>query len=157
LRLFFETSGHHVVDGYLQVFQAGAIETLDALGGQQVPVGYEAAERAGGTDAAEDGVQVWMEQGLPAGEGHDGCTQLGQLVDAAEQGLQRHRLRDRVELVAVGASQVAAPHGDEMRQDGMVRREQTLGDHLPLAEAAMHRVDLAPGSDGICGHVQSGY
>ena len=40
-----------------------------------------------------------------------------------------------VELVAVGARQVAAAHGNDVRQDGMAGRGQPLGDHLKLARA----------------------
>ena len=49
-----------------------------------------------------------------------------------------------VVLVAVGAGEIAAPHGNDVRQDGMVGGRQPLGDHQPLARAAMHRVPSTP-------------
>src|SRR5947209_14031711 len=42
-------------------------------------------------------------------------------------------------LVAVGASQIAAPHGDNLRLHGMVGRGQAFHHHLEFAPASQDR------------------
>ena len=58
-------------------------------------------------------------------------------------------LGEVVKLVAVGASQIAAAHGNDVRQDRMVDGGQPLCNHLELARTAvngqhgaMHLFDL---------------
>ncbi len=43
----------------------------------------------------------------------------------------------RVELVAVGAGQVAAAHGDDVRHDDVVGIDQSMGDHSQLPHTAV--------------------
>ena len=63
--------------------------------------------------------------------------------------LDRDGLREIVVFVAVGAGQIAAADGNDVRQDGMVDGGQPLCNHLELARTAvngqhgaMHLFDL---------------
>ena len=57
-----------------------------------------------------------MEQRLAPAERDHGGAQRGQQVEPPQHERQRHGLRHRVVLVAVGAGQVAAPDGDDVDQ-----------------------------------------
>ena len=135
--------GHDVIDGDLQVLEPGAVEALDALGGEQVPIGDQAGDHAVAANARQDGVQVRVQQRLAAADGDDGGPKIGQAVQPLTHHLQRHRLGMVVVFVAVGARQIAAAHGNDVRHDGMVRGGQPLGDHPNLTDAP---VQAAPGS-----------
>ena len=87
---------------------------------QQVSVGDQAGDHAVLADAADDVVELRMQQRLAAADGDHGRAQLAQLVHAAEHGLERHRLGEIVVLVAVFAGQIAAAHGDDVRQQRMI-------------------------------------
>ena len=58
---------------------------------------------------------------------------VGQVVQPLRTSLERNGLREIVVLVAVGAGQVAAAHGNDVRQDGMVGGGQPLCNHPELA------------------------
>src|ERR1017187_8058988 len=124
-----------VVDGDLQMLQAGAIEALDPLGGQQVAVGDHAGDDAVAAYAGDQQVEIGVEQGLAAGDGDDGGAERRQVVQPGVHGVHRDGLGEIVELVAVGARQVAAAHGDDVRQNGVLGRGQPLADHLEFTRA----------------------
>ena len=64
------------------MLEAGAIQPLDPLGGQQVSVGDHAGDHAVRADVRDDLVEFGMQQRLAAADGDDGGAQLGQMVDA---------------------------------------------------------------------------
>ena len=86
--------------------------------------------------------QFHQRQGIPlqqrfaAAHGDDGGSQRGQPVDAPEHRLHRNRLRRRVVLVAVGACEIAAPRGDDMRHDRVLSRGQPAPDHPHFARTS---------------------
>ncbi len=86
-------------------------------------------------DAGDDQVEIGVQQRFAAGDGDDGGAERRQVVEARVHGVHRHGLGEIVVLVAVGAGQVAAAHGNHVRQDGMVGGGQPLGDHLEFARA----------------------
>ena len=92
----------------------GVVQLLDALGRQEVAVGDEPGHHAVTTDAADQVVEVGMEHRLAAAEGHHRGAELGQLVDAPDHRVGRHRRRDLVVLVAVAAVDVAAADRDDL-------------------------------------------
>src|SRR5262249_13204669 len=92
----------YVVDQDLNPFEPGAIEALNAVGSQQVPVGDEPGDDAPFHHLPDDVVQIRMEQGFAAADGDDRGPKLAQFVDAPEHRLSRHGLGKVVELVAVG-------------------------------------------------------
>jgi signal transduction histidine kinase len=110
-----------------------AVQPFDALRGEQIAVGDHARDHAVAADVRHDQVQIGMQQGLAAADGDDGSAQRGQHVEALAHGFERHRFGAIVVFVAVGAGQIAAAHGDDMRQDGMVRGNQSLVDHAQFA------------------------
>ena len=57
--------GVHVVDRNLQPLQAGAVEALNAVGGQQVTVGDKAGDDAALVHAVDDVVEVGCRSGSP--------------------------------------------------------------------------------------------
>ena len=61
----------------------------------------------------------------------------------ADRLIERYRLREVVEFVAVGAGEVAAAHGDDVRQHGVALGGQPFGDHPDLTGAAMEAVPRA--------------
>ena len=66
---------HDVVDADLQVVEPGAVQPLDALGGQQIAVGDHARDHAAAADVRDDLVQIGMQQRLAAADGDDGGAQ----------------------------------------------------------------------------------
>ena len=134
--------GLHVVNADLQVFEAGAIQALDAIGHQQVAVGDQAGEHAVLADARDDGVEFGMQQRLAAADGHRRGAHGAQPVNAPEHFLGRHRLREIVKFVAIRAGQIAAPYGNDVDQQRMAGRDEGLGELLQFAHPAMRRGDL---------------
>ena len=94
-------------------------------------------DHAVGADAADDVVEFGMHQRLAAGDGDDRGAQRAQLVDAAIHFVDRHGLREVVELVAVGAGKVAAAHGNDVRQQRMVGRGERADGHVRSAQIAV--------------------
>ena len=137
----------HIVDGDLQPLQPRAVQALNALGHQQVAVGNHAGNHAARADAPDNVVEIRVKQRLAAADGNDRRAQLRQLVDAPEHGLGRNRLREVVKLVAVLAGKIAAPHRDDVRQQRMVRRQESPGDHLRATQVALQR---APAASQFC-------
>ena len=131
--------GRNVVDADLEVVQPGTVQPLDAFGGEQIAIGDHARNHALAADVRNDLVQAGMQQRFAAADGDDGGTQCGQKVEALADGFERHRLGAIVVFVAVGAGQVAAPHGDDVGQDGMVRGDQAFRDHAQLAGPQVRR------------------
>ncbi len=130
--------GHDVVDRNLQVVEPGVVQALDAVGHQQISVGDHAGDHAAAADARDDQVQIGVEQRFAAADGDDVGAQIGQAVEPLVHGLDGHGLRDIVVFVAVAAGQVAAAHGNHVRQHGVIRRSQSLEDHAPFADAPVN-------------------
>src|SRR4051812_11543817 len=74
--------GLHVVDGYLQVVEAGSVERLDALDGQQISVGDESSDRADLANARDNALELRMQQWLAAGDGDEAYAEASEMVDA---------------------------------------------------------------------------
>ena len=150
---------HHVVDRDLQVFEAGAVQPLDPLRGEQVAIGDDGGDGAVTANGANDFVEVGVEQRFAAADGDDAGAQAGQHFDPAQHLGGGHGIGDFVVLVAVGAGEIAAPHGDDVRQDGVVLGFDGPGYHARLAHAALVGAELAgdgsfvgtlPGSSLLC-------
>ena len=73
------------------------------------------------------------------------------LIEPLVHGLQRNRLGEIVVLVAIGASQVAAAHGNDVRQNRMIGGGQAFIDHPQLARTAM---DPFPGASDLSGYIR---
>src|SRR5215472_5777527 len=112
--------GLDVIDGDLQVVQAGVIKLLDALRGEQIAVGDQPGDDAMRADAADDVVELRMKQSLAAADGDQRGAPRGQLVDAPVHLFDRHGIGEVIVLVAVGAGEIAPTHGDDVDLDGMV-------------------------------------
>ncbi len=137
-RLFFETSsGMRVVDADLQIFEAGAIQPLDALRHQQVTVGDHPGDDAVFADAPDDGVQIGMQQRLAAADGDDGGAHRAQQVDAAKHFLGGNGLGKIVEFIAIRAGKIAAARGNDVHQQRMPRGNHAFDDHAQFAQLAM--------------------
>ena len=128
--------GHHVVDGDLQVVEAGAVKPLNALDIEQVAVGDHAGDGAGAADAADDVVELGMGERLAAGDADHGGAEAAQVVDAAVHLVERDGLGNLVVLVAVAAGEVAEARGDDLRQDGVAGGSQGAGHHRVFADLA---------------------
>ena len=107
-------------------------------------------------NATDDLVEIGMEQRFAAAQRHDARAQSGQSIDAPKQVGGRNWRRVVVVLVAVRARQVAAPDGDEMGVDGLVREPECPDQHSDLAEAplrfsnTLHHSPLSHGSTTAC-------
>jgi hypothetical protein len=75
-----------------------------------------------------------VQQGFAAADDDQRGAEFGQAVDATMHFLDWHRRGNVVVLVAVGAGEIAAPHGDDMHLDGMVGGNEPLRDHLEFAK-----------------------
>ena len=86
-----------------------------------------------------------MQEGFAAGDGDDGCSEASEVVDTTEHLVDRHSVGVIVELVAVGAGEVAAAYGNDVGHIGMAgggeggadgaKLTELAGDRLPAAEA----------------------
>src|SRR5579864_7439752 len=123
------------------MFQPGPVQAQDAVRGQQVPVGDHARDHSSAANLANDQVQVGVQERLAAADSDDGSAQGGQSVDPLEHGLGGDGLGVVIVFVAVGAGKVAASHGNDVRQNGVVGREQALRNHAELAGAAIGALD----------------
>ena len=129
--------GLDVVDADLEKLEAGTVETLDAVGGEEIAVGDDSGDDAVVADAADDFVEIGMEERLASADGDDRGAERAQAIDAGLHFFERHGLGEVVELVAVRAGKVAAAHGDDVRQQRVFGREQRFGNHAPAAQGAM--------------------
>src|SRR5262245_36556731 len=59
-----------VVNADLKVIESGAVQSLYALGGQQVAVGDQRRDDVGASNTLDQGFQFWMKQGLAAAESY---------------------------------------------------------------------------------------
>src|SRR5581483_2930763 len=121
---------HDVVDRDLQPLQTGPAEALNPFNREQVSIGNEACDHSAIANAANDAVQLRMEQRLASADSDDRGAQVRQLVHTAVHILQRHGLGKVIELVAVLASEIAAAHRNEVRQQRMIGSEQSA-QHFP--------------------------
>ena len=67
-----------------------------------------------------------VQQGLPAADDDGARAQVGKFVQAPEHDFRRHRSGKIVILVAVDAGEVAAPYGNDVGQDRMLCRQESL-------------------------------
>jgi hypothetical protein len=66
------------------------------------------------------------------------------MVEAREQGVQRNGLGEIVELVAVGAGEIAPSHRDDVSEDGMIGGGQAFRNHADLPRTSMDRFPAPP-------------
>ncbi len=153
--LLRDVVGHDVVDGDLHVIESGLVQALDAIGHQEVAVGDHAGDGAGFADAGDDVVEVGVQQRLSAGDGDDGGSEAAEVVDAAEHFVERYGVGEVVEFVAIGAGEIAAAHGDDVRHVGVVGRAEGVADGADLAGLAAHGEPSPPERHGA-GHGRQG-
>ena len=142
--------GLDVVDGNLQVVQAGAVQVLDALRRQQVAVGNHARQNAVPANAADNFFQMRVQQRLASADGNDRGAERRQQIDAVEHLFQRDGLGEIVKLVAVSAGKIAAADGNQVRQDRVALGGKPLGNHAPLAQARVHESKFSPQGEVHC-------
>ena len=82
-------------------------------------------------------IEFGVQQRLAPAKGDDRCAQSRQLVNAGLHHIHGNRLGEIVVLVAIGTGEIAAANRNDMRQDGVVRRGHSFGDHLEFADAAL--------------------
>ena len=71
------------------------------------------------------------------------------LVDAAEHLLQRNGLGKIVELVAIGAGEIAAANGNQVRENNVIGTSEAPSNHPPLADAGVPETNCAAQHDAI--------
>jgi len=144
-RLLRDIIRHDVVDGNLHVVEASFVQPLDPVGHQEVAIGNHAGDRAGLANLADDIVQLRVQQRLAAGDGNNGGAKPPEVVDAALHLFDVHGIGDVVELVAVRAGEVAAPHGHDVRHVRVRRGGDRRGDRPDLPHLAGGRDKAAAG------------
>ena len=128
--------------------QAGAVKSFNPLDIEQIAVGDHAGDGAGAAHAADDVVEIGVGERLAARDADHGGSQASQVVDAPVHFLERHRRRNLVVLVAVGAGEVAEPHGTICARTGWpveASARPTIANSRALRAAAIMRprsVDL---------------
>ena len=69
---------HDIVDRELQVFEAGAVQAVDSLRGEQVAIGDDGGNASVTADGAGvDFVEVGVEQRFSAADGDDAGAKIG--------------------------------------------------------------------------------
>jgi len=94
-----------------------------------------------------------MQQGFAAADGNKRSAQGCQLVHATIHLFQWDWIREIVVLIAIGAREIAASHGDDVDLNGMVGRKQTLRDHFEFAKSAVRGLQPAPDPEFQVCHV----
>ena len=87
---------HHVVDGDLQVFQAGAVQPLYPLRGQEVAIGDDGGDGSVTADGADDFVEVGVEERFSAADGDDAGAHPGQEFNEIGRASCRERVSSPV-------------------------------------------------------------
>ena len=82
-----------------------------------------------------------MRERLAPGDADHGGAEAAEMIDAAQHLVCGHGRGDFVELVAVGAGEIAETRGDDLDEDGMGGRGECARDHGVLA-------CFASGADG---------
>src|SRR6266568_1185008 len=135
---------HRVVDADLQVLQPRAVQLLDALFRQQKSVRDHSRDHAAPPDVPDNLVQLRVQQWFAPADGDDGSPHARQDIQAFLHLLHGHRLRKIVEFVAIRARQVASPRGDDVHQEGMLRRNQCFRNRAQFARARVEEALRAP-------------
>jgi hypothetical protein len=86
-------------------------------------------------DASNDRVEIRMEQRLTAAQRDDAGPERRQLIDAAENVVDRNRQRPVIVLVTVRARQVAPPNRNEVRGDRLIRESQRSNQHARFTKS----------------------
>src|SRR5579884_366275 len=71
-------------------------------------------------DAPDNSVQIRMHERLAAADRDYRRAKFSQLINPAKHLFKGYGLGEIVELIAVLACQITAPHGNDVRQQGMV-------------------------------------
>src|SRR5690242_8328896 len=85
-----------------------------------------------------------MKQRLSSAYRDHGSSHRPKTVDSAEHLIERHRLREVIEFIAVCARQIAPPHWNDVDQQRMLCGGEALRNHAELAHLAMSREQLLP-------------
>src|SRR5579859_5469015 len=105
------------------------------------------------TDAANDVIKLRMQQRFTAADSNERGAQGSQLVHATIHLFQWNWIREIVIFIAIGAGEIAAPHGNDVDLNWMVRRKQTLRDHFEFAKSAVRGLEPAPDPEFQVCHV----
>src|SRR5215470_12136420 len=124
--------GGDVVDADLKVIESRPVETLYALGGEQVAVGDQRGDDVGAANAFDQGFQFGVKQRFAAAECDGQRPERGEPVYATRHLFDRHRLGRLVVFVAIGAGEIAVANGDNLRKYRAMRRLQRRRDHPRL-------------------------
>src|SRR5713226_954302 len=90
--LFRDVIGGDVIDRNLQVFEAGLIQTTNAVRGQQISVSDHSRHNAVCANSGDNLVKLGVQQRLATAQGDDRGPQMRKLVDTLEHDAQRDRL-----------------------------------------------------------------
>ena len=132
--LLGDVVGYDVVDADLKMVEAGSVQPGDTIAAEQIAVGNHRGDHPVRPNAADDVIEIGMEERLTAAHRHDPRTQVCEQVDAPKDVTRRNGLRMVVVLVAVRAREVAAPDRNQMRRDGCVWKAERLREHSRLPE-----------------------
>src|ERR1700722_7269372 len=109
------------------MFQACFIQALDALRHKQVSIGDESRDHAALANVADYIVEIGMKKRFTAADGDDRRAQTRQIIQAALHFVQRNRLREIVELIAIRAGKIAAANRNNVREDWLARGNSPPG------------------------------
>ncbi len=133
---------HDVVDADLHVVEPGLVEALNSVGREQITVGDQARQRAVLSHARDEVVEFRMQQRLAPAERDDGGAQLGQPVKPLEHHVFGDRLGAIVVLITVGAGEIAAANGNDVRHHRVPGGERSLQDQPEFPQAPFQRADV---------------
>src|SRR5215510_10938582 len=105
-----------VVDADLKVIQSRPVQPPYALVGKQVAVGDQCGDDVVTANSLDQGFQFGVKKRLAAAEGDGQRSERGEPVNATRHLFNRHWLGRLVVFVAIGAGEIAAANGDDLRQ-----------------------------------------
>src|SRR5690348_16196808 len=76
-----------------------------------------------------------MQRRFATAESNNACTEFSKFVDTAQHGGGRDWRRVFVELVAIGAGEIAAPDGNHLGQDRVICRGHGFSEHTRFPPA----------------------
>ena len=86
-----------------------------------------------------DVVELRVHHRLATGDGHDRCSQGSKLIEPALNYFDRYGRGVMVILVAIAASEIAASHRDQVRQNRMTARQKGAADKAGLSQFQLNK------------------
>src|SRR5258708_34746404 len=119
---------------------------------EEVAVDEHAGEHAAAANGGYDCVEIGEQQRFATGEREDVSAEVGQTVHAVDHDVGGDGRRVVVVLVAIGAGEIAAANGDDVRHDGMDGPHRAARDRTEFPQTERETFPPTPNPNGRVSH-----